>query len=218
THFKVPTENQHRVLFWGVLGAIVLRGVMIFIGAALVARFHWVLYVFGVFLLYAAAKMAMHRKDAAEESKLDSNPLLKFLGRHMRVTKEYHGGAYFVVLDGLRWATPLVPVIVLIESSDVMFAVDSIPAIFAVTTDPIIVFTSNIFAIFGLRSLYFLLAGVMNRFTYLEKGLAVILAFVGVKILVAGVFPIPTGISLGVVALVMAVSIVASLARGRVSR
>jgi tellurite resistance protein TerC len=213
-HFRVPPQYQHRVLFWGIIGAIVLRGLMIFAGVALVNRFHWVLYLFGAFLLYAAVKMAFH-KDAQEEAALEKNRLLKFLRKRFKITPDYHGDAFTVVKDGVRWMTPLVPVVVVIESSDLMFAFDSIPAIFAVTTDPLIVFTSNMFAILGLRSLYFLLADVMKRFVYLDKGLAVILAFVAVKILISGWYVIPTPVSLGVVASVMAVSVAASLLGGK---
>jgi len=213
SHFKVPAMYQHRVLSWGIIGAIVLRGVMIFAGVALVTRFHWVLYIFGIFLLYAALKMAFGGKKNEEE--IEDSSIIRYARSHFNLTSEYNGDSFWMIKNGMKYMTPMVPVIMVIESSDLMFAFDSIPAIFAVTTDPIIVFTSNIFAILGLRSLYFLLADVMRRFVYLEKGLAVILAFVGVKILIEKMFPIPTTVSLMVIVIVMAISIFASARRNK---
>ncbi|MBI5526777.1 MAG: TerC family protein [Deltaproteobacteria bacterium] len=208
TYFKVPAQYQHRVLFWGIVGALVLRAVMIFVGAALISRFHWILYLFGVFLIYAGAKM-LFKKD--EEVHPDRNPLIKIARKLFPVTPDYEGARFFVRREGVRWATPLFIVLLVVETSDVAFAVDSIPAVFAITTDPLIVFTSNVFAILGLRALYFVLSDMMGKFTYLGVGLAFILAFVGAKILVSGWYKIPTAISLGVVALVMTASVAASL-------
>jgi tellurite resistance protein TerC len=176
SYFAVPPMYQHRVLFWGILGALVMRGVFILAGAALLSAFHWVLYIFGAFLLYTAFKMFTH-KDV--DLHPDDNPALKILKRMFPITSEYHGQRMLIRQGGVLIATPLLAVLVMIETTDLIFAVDSIPAIFAVTRDPYIVFTSNIFAILGLRALYFLLAGVARRFVYLQTGLAFILAFVG---------------------------------------
>jgi len=208
TYFKVPAQYQHRVLFWGIVGALVLRAMMIFVGAALISRFHWILYLFGVFLIYAGAKM-LFKKD--EEVHPDRSPLIKIARKLFPITADYEGASFFVRRDGVRWATPLFIVLVVVETSDVAFAVDSIPAVFAITTDPLIVFTSNVFAILGLRALYFVLSDMMGKFAYLSVGLAFILAFVGAKVLVSGWYKIPTAISLSVVAFVMTVSIAASL-------
>ena len=213
SHFKVPAMYQHRVLSWGIIGAIVLRGGMIFAGVALVTRFHWILYIFGIFLIYAAFKMAFNRKNNDDE--IEDSRIIKYIRNHFNLTSEYHGDAFWMIKNGVKYMTPMVPVIMVIESSDLMFAFDSIPAIFAVTTNPLIVFTSNIFAILGLRSLYFLLADLLRRFIYLEKGLAVILAFVGVKILIEKIFPIPTAFSLAVIVFVMAIAILASASKNK---
>lgn len=206
--FQVPPEYQRRVLVYGVLGAIVMRAAMIIAGAALVSHFSWVLYVFGAFLVITGVKMLVF---ADKESDLSTNPLLRWLRGHLRVTDEYHGAAFSIRRDGVRWFTPMFLVLILIETSDVIFAVDSIPAIFAVTTDPFIVFTSNIFAILGLRALYFLLADMASRFHLLKYGLALVLVFVGSKMLVAHWYHIPVSLALGVVALTIGVSIIASL-------
>jgi len=208
-YFKVPPEYQRRVLVYGVFGAIVLRAVMVGVGAALVKEFAWVLYIFGAFLVFTGLKMMLPEKD--EEADFSDNPILKFVRRHMRVTQELHGEKFFIMKDGIRYATPMFLVLVMIELSDVVFAVDSIPAIFAVTTDPFIVLTSNIFAILGLRAMYFLLADVADRFHLLKYGLAVVLTFIGCKMLIVKVFHIPTAISLGVVFVVIASSVVLSL-------
>jgi tellurite resistance protein TerC len=210
--FAVPAAYQKRVLLYGVLGAIVMRAVLIFVGAVLLARFHWVLYVFGFILLLTGGKMLLF---AGKEVPLDTNPVLRWMRRHMRMTDEYHGERFFVVKQGLRYATPLFVALVLVEVTDLIFAVDSIPAIFAVTDDPFIVFTSNIFAILGLRAMYFLLADMAERFHLLKYGLAVILIFIGVKMLLLDFYKIPVGIALGVVGLILAVSVVASLLTSR---
>lgn len=208
TFFAVPPEYQRRVLIYGVLGAIVMRAAMIIGGAWLVQQFHWVLYLFGAFLVITGIKMLIF---AEAESDLANNPFLKWLRRHLRVTQEYHGERFTIMKDGVRWFTPLFLVLMMIELSDVIFAVDSIPAIFAITTDPFIVFTSNIFAIMGLRSLYFLLADLNGRFHLLKYGLAMVLVFVGTKMLIVDFYKIPIGLSLGIVALIIATFMFASL-------
>ena len=207
--FKVPAEYQRRVLLYGVFGAIILRTIMVFLGAALVKEFDWILYVFGAFLLFTGLKMMLPEKD--EEQDLANNGLLKFLRKHLRMTDEYHGEAFFVVKNGLRYATPMFVVLVFVELSDVVFAVDSIPAIFAVTMDPFIVLTSNIFAILGLRAMFFLLAGMADRFHLLRYGLAIVLSFIGMKLLLLKVYHIPVAVSLGVVFSVITASVIASL-------
>jgi tellurite resistance protein TerC len=206
--FAVPVEYQRRVLVFGVLGAIVLRAIMILAGALLVAKFHWILYVFGLFLVVTGFKMLVF---ADKESDLIKNPVLKWMRGHLRITHEYHAEKFTVMKDGARWFTPLFLVLMLVETSDVIFAVDSIPAIFSVTTDPFIVFTSNIFAIMGLRSMYFLLADLNGRFHLLKYGLAMVLVFVGAKMLIADFYKVPIGLALGVVALIIATSVAASL-------
>jgi tellurite resistance protein TerC len=215
TFFAVPAAYQHRVLFWGILGALVMRGIFIAAGAALLATFHWVIYVFGGFLVVTGIKMALVRGDQIHP---DRNPLVRLTRRLLPVTSGYREDR-FVVREGGKWvATPLLLVLLVVESTDLVFAVDSIPAIFAVTSDPFIVYTSNVFAILGLRSLYFLLAGVVGKFHFLKLGLSVVLAFVGVKMLLTDVAKIPIGISLAVIAAVIGVSILASLLRDRGSR
>ncbi|MEO7344952.1 MAG: TerC family protein [Methylotenera sp.] len=212
SYFAVPLEFQKRALLYGVLGAIVLRALMILMGAWLIAQFHWVLYVFGVFLLITGIKMFIF---AGDEPNLANNPLLKWLRSHIRITDGYHGDKFWIVENGVRWFTPMFLVLVLIEFSDVIFAMDSIPAIFAVTSDPFIVFTSNIFAILGLRALYFLLADMANRFNLLKYGLAVVLIFVGAKMLIVDWFKIPVAISLAVVVAVLGTSMLLSLISSR---
>ena len=212
SYFAVPIEFQKRVLLYGVLGAIILRALMILLGAWLIAQFHWVLYLFGAFLLITGIKMLIF---ADSEPNLANNPLLKWLKKHMRMTEDYHGDKFWVMKNGMRWFTPMFLVLVLIELSDVIFALDSIPAIFAITKDPFIVFTSNIFAILGLRALYFLLADMTKRFHLLKYGLAVVLIFVGVKMLIVDWFKIPVAVSLGVVIAVLGTSILLSLASTR---
>lgn len=216
SYFRVPAEYQHRVLFWGILTALVLRGVMIIAGAALVARFEFLIAIFGAFLIYTGIRMAFQNHQEIDS---ESNPVLRILGRIMPISKVYHGSKFTVMQEGRRMATPLLAVLLLVESSDVIFAVDSIPAIFGITTNPFIVYTSNIFAILGLRSLYFLLAGVIERFHYLQLGLSGVLVFVGGKMLtenLSGRFldhaiHVPIEFSLGVIALILTLSIVASL-------
>jgi tellurite resistance protein TerC len=208
----VPPAVQHRVLFWGVLGALVLRGVFIGAGTWLLARAHWIIYVFGAFLVVTAVRMARHGEAPVDPA---GSRVLRWFRRVVPLTTAYHGDRFAVRVDG-RWvATPLLAVLVLVETTDVVFALDSIPAIFAITTDPFIVFTSNVFAILGLRALYFVLAESVRRLAYLHLGLAVILAFVGAKMLLSGVVHIPIGISLAVVGGVLAVTVAASLLRAR---
>ncbi len=207
--FRVPTAYQHRVLFWGIVGAVVLRGLFIGVGTALVQRFNWVMIVFGVLLLYTAWKL--FRGEGDGEAPVDQNPVFRLFKRAVPAVSELRGNR-FVVSEGGKWlATPLLAVLVLVETSDVLFALDSIPAVFGVTKDPFIVYTSNIFAILGLRSLYFLLAAVMNKFAYLKTGLAVILAFVGGKMVVHDWVHVPTGISLLVIALVLGATVAISV-------
>lgn len=208
SYFAVPLEYQKRVLVYGVLGAIVLRALMILIGAWVITQFHWVLYLFGGFLLITGIKMFVF---ADHEPNLAENPLLKWLRSHVRITNDYHGDKFWILDKGVRWFTPMFLVLVLIEFSDVIFALDSIPAIFAITSDPFIVFTSNIFAILGLRALYFLLADMAERFHLLKFGLAVVLMFVGTKMLIVEWFKIPVAVSLGVVIAVIGTSILLSL-------
>lgn len=207
-YFGVPALYQHKVLFWGILGALVMRALFIASGVALIERFHWIIYVFGAFLILTGVKMAW-QKD--KEIHPEKNPLLRLFRRLMPVTDRYHGGAFFVKQAGGSFATPLFVVLLLVETTDLIFAVDSIPAILAITLDPFIVYTSNVFAILGLRSLYFALAGIMPLFHYLNYGLAAILAFVGAKMMLVDFYKIPIGISLGVVAAILLISVVASL-------
>lgn len=211
-YFAVPPELQRRVLLYGVLGAIVMRTLMIFAGVWLVSQFAWLLYVFGAFLMITGVKMLIF---ANQQPDLARNPLLRWLRRHLRVTDGFHGERFFVRLDGVRWATPMFLVMVLIEASDLIFAVDSIPAILAITTDPFIVFTSNIFAIMGLRALYFLLADMAERFHLLKYGLAIVLVFIGGKMLLMPWFHVPIQWSMGLVAGIILASVLLSLLRNR---
>jgi tellurite resistance protein TerC len=208
SYFRVPARYQHRVLFWGVLGALVMRGLMIAAGAALITRFHWIVYVFGAFLVVTGLRMATQREAGIEP---ESNPVIRLVRRLVPVTSRYDGQRFFVREAGRRAATPLFVVLVFVETTDLIFAVDSIPAIFAVTTDAFLVYTSNVFAILGLRSLYFLLAGVVHRFHFLKLGLSAVLVFVGAKMLLADVYAVPVGASLGVIALLLGASVAASL-------
>lgn len=212
TYFAVPAVYQHRVLFWGILGALIMRGTLIVIGSALLKEFHWIIYVFGAFLIFTGIRMAIERN---EEAHPERNPVVKFLRRVMPVTESYEGDKFFVRRMGKVLATPLFLVLLIVESTDLIFAVDSIPAIFAVTDDPFIVYTSNVFAILGLRSLYFLLAGVVDKFHYLKLGLSAVLVFVGVKMVLTDIYKIPIGLSLIVIASILSISIVASLVRAR---
>jgi tellurite resistance protein TerC len=206
--FAVPKMYQHRVLFWGVLGAIFMRAIFIGLGAALVSRFHWIMYVFGAILIYTGIKLMA---EGEAEPHPEKNPIYKFARRLMPATPDYHGKHFVIVKDGRRYATPLLLVLIAIEATDVVFAVDSIPAIFAITTDPFIVYTSNIFAILGLRAMYFLLAGVIDKFHFLKYGLALVLLFVGVKMIIAEWFKIPIVVSLGVIAFLLTGSVIASI-------
>ena len=210
--FAVPVELQKRVLIYGVLGAIVMRAVIIFAGVSLIAKFHWLLYVFGAFLLFTGLKMWWF---AGEKPDLAANPVVKWVRGHMKVTNELHGERFFVMKaesgTWVRYATPLFLVLVMVEITDLIFAVDSIPAIFAITTDPFIVLTSNVFAILGLRAMYFLLADMADRFSLLKYGLAIVLMLVGVKMIFVDVIKIPVWLSLGAVATIITASIVLSL-------
>ncbi len=208
TFFGVPAAYQHRVLFWGILGAIIMRALFIFAGAALLQSFHWVIYLFGGVLILTGIKLFAQRNEVIDPER---NVVLRLFRRFVPTVSEYHGQRFTVMKHGKRYATPLLAVLVTVEATDVIFAVDSIPAIFAVTRDPFIVYTSNIFAILGLRAMYFLLAGIMDRFRYLKPGLALVLVFVGVKMLVSEVYKIPIGVSLGVVVGILAAAIGASL-------
>jgi len=206
--FHVAAEYQRRVLIYGVLGAIVLRAIMILAGAWVVREFAWVLYIFGAFLIVTGIRMLVMAEKTPE---LEKNPVLKFARRHLRISDGHHGEKFTVMKDGVRYFTPLFLVLILIEVSDLVFAVDSIPAIFAITTDPFIVFTSNIFAIMGLRALYFLLADVADRFHLLKYGLAMVLTFIGAKMLIAPWYHVPVAASLIIVAVLIGASVVASL-------
>jgi tellurite resistance protein TerC len=210
TFFAVPAIYQHRVLFWGIIGALLMRAALIAVGAVLLKEFHWIIYLFGGFLIFTGIRMALHRN---EEMHPEKNPLVKLLRRIMPVTESYEGDKFFIRRAGKLMATPLFLVLLLVESTDLIFAVDSIPAIFAVTNDTFIIYTSNVFAILGLRSLYFLLAGVVDKFYYLKLGLSVVLVFVGAKMMLVDIYKIPVGLSLGVIFIILAISIAASLRR-----
>jgi len=210
SYFAVPPEFQRRVLVFGVIGALVLRAIMILVGAWLIAHFHWILYLFGFFLLVTGIKMLWF---AGQKPDLEANPALRWMRSHLRVTSEFHGERFLVNQNGLRWATPLFVVMVMIGVTDLVFAVDSIPAIFAITSDPFIVLTSNIFAVLGLRAMYFLLAGMADRFHLLSYGLALVLMFIGVKMLAVDFIKIPVFWSLGVVVILLTGSIFISLLR-----
>ncbi len=214
--FAVPAAVQHRVLFWGILGALVMRAALIFAGAALVARFHGAMYVFGAFLIFTAIKLLVDLNKPPKD--LRDGWFYRTFTRLVPTAERYDGARFFTKVDGRRLATPLLLVLVMVELTDLVFAVDSIPAIFAVTGDPFIVFTSNIFALLGLRSLYFLLAGMVERFRYLKVGLVGILLFVGAKLLLAGVFKVPIAVSLAVIAGILAAAIAASLWRDAARR
>jgi len=209
-YFAVPKELQHRVLFWGVVGAVVARGLFVVTGAALLSRFHWLIYVFGAFLLFTGLRLLVQREHELDP---EHNPVLRLLRRVVRSVPDYRGTRFSVVESNKRYATPLFLVLLTIEATDVVFAIDSIPAVFAVTDDPFIVFTSNIFAVLGLRALYFVLAGVLLQFRYLKVGLSLVLAYVGVKMLISGFYSIPIIASLGIVAALLGGSVVASLGR-----
>jgi tellurite resistance protein TerC len=208
TYFQVPSKYQHKVLFWGILGALVMRVIFIFAGVALIEKFHFTIYIFGALLIYTGYKMFYHNNAKIEP---DKNPLIKFFKKFMPVTPQLQEDNFFVKLNGKRYATPLFLVLLLIETTDLIFAVDSIPAILAITQDQFIVYTSNVFAILGLRSLYFALAGVVHRFWLLSYGLAVVLVFVGIKMLMIDLYKIPIELSLIFIAVVIAGSVFLSL-------
>jgi tellurite resistance protein TerC len=210
--FSVPAAFQHRVLFWGILGALLLRGTLILVGSVLLKEFHWIIYVFGGFLILTGIRMAFQRHA---EQHPEDNPLVRLVRRLLPMTNGYEGDRFFVRRAGRWLATPLLLVLLSVEFTDLIFAVDSIPAIFAVTQDPFIVYTSNVFAILGLRSLYFVLAGVVDKFYYLKLGLSAILVFVGMKMVLADVYKIPVAISLLVIAAMLAIAVAASLLRAR---
>ena len=212
SYFSVPARYQHRVLFWGVLSALILRGMMIGLGSVLIEEFHWILYIFGAFLIFTGIRMGVQQNERVEPN---NNPVVKLVRRMMPVTEQYEGGKFVVRRDGRSILTPLMLVLIVIETMDIVFAVDSIPAIFAVTTDPFIVFTSNVFAILGLRSLYFVFANMIDKFYYLKIALAVILTFIGMKMLLTDLFHIPTWSSLLVIAVILTIAIVASIVRAR---
>ncbi|MDQ3118688.1 MAG: TerC family protein [Verrucomicrobiota bacterium] len=217
TYFQVRAKYQHRVLVWGIIGALIMRGIMIWLGVALVERFHWILYIFGAFLLITGIRMLVSK---GEEIDLESNFVLRLCRRWMRVTPEYHGEKFIVKQQGQWMLTPLALVLIVVDIMDLVFAVDSIPAVFAITQDEFIIYTSNICAILGLRSLYFVLAHVVDRFIYLKTGLALVLGFVGLKMISADVFHVPNWFSLAVIVTTLTITIVLSMraTRGRPTR
>jgi tellurite resistance protein TerC len=210
--FRVPAAYQHRVLFWGILGALIMRGTLIAVGAALLEQFHWIIYIFGAFLIFTGVRMALQRDENVQP---DKNPVVKFFRRFMPVTENFEKDQFFVRRLGRVMATPLFLILLVVESTDLIFAVDSIPAIFAVTQDPFLAYTSNVFAILGLRALYFLLADVMDTFQYLKFGVSAVLVFIGIKMVIVDFYEIPIGLSLGVVAGILTISILASLWKAR---
>ena len=212
SYFRVPAISQHKVLFWGILGALIMRAIFIAAGVTLISKFHWLIYVFGAFLIFTGIKLALQK---GKEIHPERNPVIKLFRRYMPVTGDYEESKFFVRRAGRVLATPLFIVLLVVETTDIIFAVDSIPAILAITPDPFIVYTSNVFAILGLRALYFALAGIMQLFHYLHYGLSAILIFVGVKMLLADVYKVPIGIALGVVAGILLVSVIASVVRSR---
>lgn len=209
SYFSVPAAYQHRVLFWGILGALVMRGIFIAGGVALINTFHWIIYVFGAFLILTAFKMAFQPHGGGS---LENNPALKFIRRFIPTTTRHDGDRFWTMENGKKVATPLFAALLLVEFTDVIFAVDSIPAILAITDDPFIIYTSNVFAILGLRALYFALAGVVKLFRFLHYGLALILCFVGTKMLIVDIYKVPIGLSLGVIALILVISVIVSIA------
>jgi tellurite resistance protein TerC len=211
SYFGVRERQQQRVLFWGIVGAVVMRAIFILAGSALLHRFHWMMYVFGAFLVITGVRLALKKDEETIDP--ESNLALRFARKYLRTTDQRDGDKFFIVKDGLRYATPLFLVLVVVEFTDVLFAVDSVPAVLAVSNDVFIVYTSNVFAILGLRALYFMLAGMMSRFHYLGLGLASILVFIGAKMLLAQIVKIPNLISLGVIAGLLTVAVVASMLR-----
>ena len=212
SYFRLPALYQHKVLFWGILGALVMRAIFIAAGMTLIQRFHWVSYIFGAFLILTGIKMALQKDPKIHPER---NPLLRLFRRLMSVADHYEADKFFVKKEGRYLATPLFVVLVVVETTDLVFAIDSIPAILAITLDPFIVYSSNVFALLGLRALYFALAGVVQRFHYLHYGLSIILVFVGVKMLLADIYKIPIGMALGVIASILLISVIASMTRPR---
>jgi tellurite resistance protein TerC len=212
--FGVPAAYQHRVLFWGILGALLMRGALIAVGAALLEQFHWIIYLFGAFLIFTGIRMALHQE---EEIHPDQNPIVKFFRKLMPVTENFEKDKFFIRRAGKILATPLFLILLIVESTDLVFAVDSIPAIFAVTREPFIVYTSNVFAILGLRALYFLLSNVMDKFQYLKLGLSAVLTFIGIKMVIVDLYHIPVGVSLAIVASILTIAVLASLWKARKS-
>jgi tellurite resistance protein TerC len=207
-YFGLTESRQHRVLFWGVAGAVLMRAVFIFAGAALLHRFHWLIYLFGGFLIYTGLKLAFRKEDSVDP---EDNPALKLARRYLRTTQDFSGDRFIVVQDGVRYATPLLLVLVVIEFTDLLFAVDSVPAVLAISKDVYVVYTSNIMAILGLRALYFVLSGMMNRFHYLGIGLAIILLFIGTKMVLSKLVHIPSIVSLGVIGGILTAAVLLSL-------
>ena len=212
--FGVPAAYQHRVLFWGILGALLMRGALIAVGAPLLEQFHWIIYLFGAFLIFTGIRMVRHQE---EEIHPDQNPVVKFFRKLMPVTENFEKDKFFIRRAGKLLATPLFLILLIVESTDLVFAVDSIPAIFAVTREPFIVYTSNVFAILGLRALYFLLANVMDKFQYLKLGLSAVLTFIGIKMVIVDLYHIPVGLSLAIVASILTIAVLASLWKARKS-
>jgi len=210
TYFNVPANAQHKVLFWGIMGALIIRGIFIFAGVAIIERLHWVIYIFGAFLVYTGVRLFLHRDRKIHP---EHNPFLGLCRRFIPVTKDYHGDRFFLREAGQLFVTPLFLVVLVVETTDILFAVDSIPAVLSITLDPFIVYTSNIFAILGLRALYFALAGVTLRLHYLSYGLSAILVFLGFKMLFSGFYKLPVVVALGVVAGILAISTIASFLR-----
>jgi tellurite resistance protein TerC len=206
--FAVPAAYQHRVLFWGIIGALIMRAIFIFAGVALINQFHWIIYVFGIFLLYTGIKIAINK---GTKINVENNRMLNLFRKYFPVTNTYHGSKFTTKIGGKKFATPLMLVLILVETTDLIFAVDSIPAILAITDNPFIVYTSNVFAILGLRSLYFALAGILKYFHYLHYGLAAILVFVGIKMLISDFYMFDPFVSLGIIAVILTVSIVLSI-------
>ena len=208
-YFKVSKQLQHRVLFWGIVGALVMRAAFIAAGVAIIHYFEWVMYLFGAFLIFTGFKLVTGKEE--KEVDPQKNPIVKAFKKIMPVTNDYAGESFFTVRNGRLWATPLMVVLIVVETTDIIFAIDSIPAVLSITTDPFIVYTSNIFAILGLRSIFFALSGLMDIFHYLHYGLGIILAFVGLKMLISGFYEIPTGAALAVIGLVLLISIIVSI-------
>jgi tellurite resistance protein TerC len=212
SYFAVPMKYQHRVLFWGIVGALIMRGIMIWLGSALIEEYKWIIYVFGGFLVVTGIKLAMQRNEQYDPGK---NPVVRLVKKFVPLTSDFHGNKFWIREHGKLVATPLFLVLVLVEATDLVFAVDSIPAIFAITRDPFIVFTANAFAILGLRSMYFLLAGLITKFYYLKLGLAVLLVYVGTKMMLVDIYHIPTNISLAVILCILGIAAIASVIRAK---